>query len=81
MQFSPQSIFLPFWPKYLPQQPVLKNPQSMFFPQSERPFHARTAQPAKVKKKFVAKCFKVPMAQVKLFYQKQITIQKKSSIS
>jgi hypothetical protein len=39
MQFSPWSIFLPFRPKYL-QHSVLKNSQSMFLPQSERPSFA-----------------------------------------
>jgi hypothetical protein len=37
MQFSPQSVFLPFRSKYLPQHSILKNPQSMFLLQSERP--------------------------------------------
>jgi hypothetical protein len=37
MQFSPWSVFLPFKSKYLPQHSVLKNPQSVFLPQSERP--------------------------------------------
>jgi hypothetical protein len=37
MQFSSWSVFLPFRSKYLPQHSVLKNPQSMFLPQSERP--------------------------------------------
>jgi len=36
MQFSPQFVFLPFRSKY-PQHPVIKNPQSVFLPQSERP--------------------------------------------
>jgi hypothetical protein len=37
MQFSPRSVFLPFRSKYLPQHSVLKNPQSLFLPQKERP--------------------------------------------
>jgi hypothetical protein len=37
MQFAPLSVFLPFMSKYLPQQSVLKNLQSVFLPQSERP--------------------------------------------
>jgi hypothetical protein len=40
MQFSSQSVFLPSRSKYPPQHTVLKNPQSMFFPQSERPSFA-----------------------------------------
>jgi hypothetical protein len=40
MQFSPRSVFLSFRSKYLPQQSVLKNPQSMFLPQSDRPSFA-----------------------------------------
>jgi hypothetical protein len=40
MQFSPRSVFLPFRSKYLPQLSVLKNPQSMFLPQSEWPSFA-----------------------------------------
>jgi hypothetical protein len=39
MQLSPRSVFLPFRYKY-PQHSVLKNPQSMFLPQSERPSFA-----------------------------------------
>jgi hypothetical protein len=35
MPFSPRSIFIPFRSKYL-QHSVLRNPQSMFLPQSER---------------------------------------------
>jgi hypothetical protein len=34
MQFSPRSVFLPFRSKY-PHHSVLRNPQSMFLPQSE----------------------------------------------
>jgi hypothetical protein len=37
MQFSLRSVFLPFRFKYHPQHSVLKNSQSMFLPQSERP--------------------------------------------
>jgi hypothetical protein len=37
--FSLWSVFLPFRSKYL-QHSVLKNPQSMFLPQSERPSFA-----------------------------------------
>jgi hypothetical protein len=40
MQFSPRSIFLPFRSKYLPQHSVLKNPQTMFLHQRERPSFA-----------------------------------------
>jgi hypothetical protein len=40
MQFSPWSIFLPFSSKYLPPHSVLRNPQSVFLPQSERPSFA-----------------------------------------
>jgi hypothetical protein len=40
MQFSPWSIFIPFMSKYPPQHPVLKNPQTMFLPLSERPSFA-----------------------------------------
>jgi hypothetical protein len=40
MQFSPWSVFLPFRSKYPPQHSVLKNPQSVFLPQSERPSFA-----------------------------------------
>jgi hypothetical protein len=40
MQFSLWPIFLPFRSKYPPQLSVLKNPQSMFLPQSERPSFA-----------------------------------------
>jgi hypothetical protein len=40
MQFSPWSVFLPLRSKYRPQHSVLKNPQSMFLPQSERPSFA-----------------------------------------
>jgi hypothetical protein len=39
MQFSPWFIFLPFKSKY-PQHSVLKNPHSVFLPQSERPSFA-----------------------------------------
>jgi hypothetical protein len=42
MQFSPWSVFLPFRSKYLPQHSVLRNPQSMFLPQSERRSFAPT---------------------------------------
>jgi hypothetical protein len=38
MQFSPQSIFLPFRSKYPPQHSVLKNPQSEFLPERETKF-------------------------------------------
>jgi hypothetical protein len=37
MQYSPLSIFPPFRSKYPPQHSVLRNPQSMFLSQSERP--------------------------------------------
>jgi hypothetical protein len=37
MQFSPWSVFLASRSKYPPQHSVLKNPQSVFLPQSERP--------------------------------------------
>jgi hypothetical protein len=37
VQFSPWSVFLPFRSKYLPQHSVLKNSQSVFVHQSERP--------------------------------------------
>jgi hypothetical protein len=40
IQFSPRSVFLTFRFKYLPQHSVLKNPQSMFLPQSKRPSFA-----------------------------------------
>jgi hypothetical protein len=40
MQFSLQSFFIPFRSKYPPHHFVLKNPQSMFLPQSERPSFA-----------------------------------------
>ena len=37
-QFSRVSCYLlPFMPKCLPQYPILKNPQSSFLPQQERP--------------------------------------------
>jgi hypothetical protein len=36
MQFSPWFVFHPFRFTYPPQHPVLKNPQSMFLPRSER---------------------------------------------
>jgi hypothetical protein len=36
MQFSPWSVILPFRSKYAPQHSLLKHPQSMFLPQSER---------------------------------------------
>jgi hypothetical protein len=36
-QFPLWSVFLPFRPKYPPQHSVLKSPQSMFRPRSERP--------------------------------------------
>jgi hypothetical protein len=39
MQFSPRSVFLHFRSKY-PQHCVLRNPQSVFLPQSERPSFA-----------------------------------------
>jgi hypothetical protein len=39
MRFSPGSVFLPFRSKY-PRHSVLKNPQCMFLPQSERPSFA-----------------------------------------
>jgi hypothetical protein len=35
-----RSNFLPFRSKYPPQHSVLKNPQSVFLPQSERPSFA-----------------------------------------
>jgi hypothetical protein len=38
-QFSPRSIFLPFRSKYS-QHSVLRNPQSVFLPHSERPSFA-----------------------------------------
>jgi hypothetical protein len=37
MQFSLRFVFLPFQSKYHPQHSVLKDLQSMFLPQSERP--------------------------------------------
>jgi hypothetical protein len=37
MQFSPRYVFLSFRSKYPPQHSVLKNPQCVFLPQSERP--------------------------------------------
>jgi hypothetical protein len=40
MQFSLWSIFLPFRSKYPPQHSVLKNPQSVFLPQSVGPSFA-----------------------------------------
>jgi hypothetical protein len=40
MQFSSRPVFLPFRTKYPPQQPVLKNPQSVFLPRNERPSFA-----------------------------------------
>jgi hypothetical protein len=40
MQFSPRSVFLPLRSIYPPQHSVLKNPQSMFIPQTERPSFA-----------------------------------------
>jgi hypothetical protein len=40
MQLSPRYIFLHFRSKYPPQHSVLKNLQSMFLPQSERPSFA-----------------------------------------
>jgi hypothetical protein len=40
MQVSSWSIFLPFRSKYPPQHSVLKNPQSVFLPRSERPSFA-----------------------------------------
>jgi hypothetical protein len=33
-------VFIPFRSKYPPQHSVLKNPQSVFLPQSERPSFA-----------------------------------------
>jgi hypothetical protein len=36
-QFSPWAVFLPLRSINLPQHSVLKNPRSMFLPQSERP--------------------------------------------
>jgi hypothetical protein len=37
MQYSSWSFFLPFRFKYPPQHSVLRNPRSMFLPQSQRP--------------------------------------------
>jgi hypothetical protein len=37
MQFSPLSVFIPFRFKYT-QHSALKNPQSIFLPQIERPY-------------------------------------------
>jgi hypothetical protein len=38
MQSSPAYYqFLPLRPKYFPQHPVHRDPQSVFFPQCERP--------------------------------------------
>jgi hypothetical protein len=37
MQFSPWFVVLSFRSIYPPQHSVLRNPQSMFFPQNERP--------------------------------------------
>jgi hypothetical protein len=38
MQFSPASYyFIPLRSKHSPQQPVLKHPQSMLFPQCQKP--------------------------------------------
>jgi len=39
MQFSPQSVLLPFSFKHPPQQSVLRTPQSMFFPQRDQVLH------------------------------------------
>jgi hypothetical protein len=44
MQFSPRFVQLPFRSKYPPQHFLLKNPQSMFLPQSERPSFAPIQQ-------------------------------------
>jgi hypothetical protein len=40
VQFSPLSVFLSFRSEYPSQHSVLRNPQSMFLPQSERPSFA-----------------------------------------
>jgi hypothetical protein len=40
MQLSSRSVFLSFRSKYPPQHSVLKNPQSVFLPQGERPSFA-----------------------------------------
>jgi hypothetical protein len=37
MQFSPRPFFFPFRSNYHPQHSVLKIPQSVFVPQSEKP--------------------------------------------
>jgi hypothetical protein len=37
MQFYSRFVFLPFRSKCLPQHSVLKNPQSVFLPQTEKP--------------------------------------------
>jgi len=42
LQFSPRQVYISFRSKYPPQHSVLKNPQSMFLPQSERPSSAPT---------------------------------------
>jgi len=40
MQFSPRSVFIPLRSKYPPQQPVLKDSQSVFLSQIARPSFA-----------------------------------------
>jgi hypothetical protein len=52
MQFSPRSIFIPSTSKFPPQYTVLKNPQSVFLPQSDRPTKPRTHTVAQTKLQF-----------------------------
>jgi len=35
MKSSPFALPCPFWSKYLPQQPILEQPPSMYLPQCE----------------------------------------------
>jgi hypothetical protein len=48
MQFSPRSVFLPFMYKYPPQHSLLKNLQTLFLPQCERPRQSNTSTFLKV---------------------------------
>jgi hypothetical protein len=40
MQFSPRDVYSPFRSKYFPRHSFLKNTQSMYLPQSDRPSFA-----------------------------------------
>jgi hypothetical protein len=57
VQFSPVSChFIPLRSRYSPQHPVLKHPQSVFFPSDDTEFHTHTKQQIKLNCVYVHVC-------------------------